>query len=191
MKHMDKKARILVAVMFVVTVLLSWLVRFKIPYQESFAGCWTLGDVGVYISAALLGGPWAALVSAVASALSDILAGQAIYAIGSFLIKGLMALLFAWYIRRGHTLLHIVKGIGICGGVMTLFYFLYDLIILGNYPIAAIGLPINILQVMASGIITVPVLFLMGGKSYRQGDGFSTGTSHGFYSAKPPKRQLK
>lgn len=190
MKHMEKKTQILIVVMFVVTLLLSWLVRFKIPYQESFAGYWTLGDVGVYISAALLGGPWAALISAVAFGLADIFAGQAIYAIGSLIIKAIMALLFAWYSKRGNTFLHIVKGIGICGGVMTVFYFLYNLIILGNYPAAAIGLPIHILQVIASGVITVPVLFLMGGKSYRQGDGFSAGKNGGF-SSTSARRQLK
>jgi uncharacterized membrane protein len=188
MKKYDNKTLILAAVMFVVILLMTWLLRMDIPYEGKQAGYWTLGDVGIYITAALLGGPWAALCAAVGSALADIIVGQAVYAPASLVVKALMALVFVSHAKRGNSFLHLIKSVAYAGGVMVLGYFLYDLIIRGDYVLAAIGLPFNILQVIASGLIAVPVLFLMGGKTYRQGSGFF-GRKDDF--SKTPKRQLK
>lgn len=173
MNKLDKKKLILIVVLFAITVLLSWLPSFLYPVQDGKpGGYWNLGDVGVYLSAALLGGPWGALIAAVGAALADLIKSQAIYAPATLVIKAAMALLFGWHVRQGTTILHIAKSVGYCGLLMTLGYFLYDLILRGSYQIAAIGLPLNLLQVIASGLVAVPVLFLIGGKSYRQGNGF-------------------
>jgi|GEM_PF-257303 len=187
MKKIDNKTLVLCAVMLAVILLLTWLLRFDIPYQGKDAGYWTLGDVGVYIAAALLGGPLAAIPAAVGSALADIIAGQAIYAPASLFIKAGMALLFASYLKKGRTVMHLIKAVAMAGIILVLGYFFYDLIFRGDYVMAAIGIPFNILQLIASGLIAVPVLYLMGGETYRRGNGFSTWED---FSPKP-KRQLK
>ena len=188
MRRTDDKTLILAGVMFVVILLLTWLLRVDIHYQGKLGGYWTLGDVGIYVAAVLLGGPWAALCAAAGSALADIIVGQAIYAPASIIIKALMPIVFLSHAQRGHSVLHLIKSIGIAGGVMVLGYFLYDLVIRGDYVLAAIGLPFNILQVIASGLIALPVLFLMGGKTYRQGGGFAL---HKDDFPTTPKRQSK
>lgn len=173
MKKLDTRKLVMILVMFVITLLLSWLPAITYPMQGTQpGGYWNLGDVGLYLSAALLGGPWGAIIAALGAAIADLIRAQAIYAPATLVIKALMALLFAWYIKQGSTVLHLIKGVGYCGGLMTLLYFLYDLILRGNYQIAAIGLPLNLLQVIASGIITAPLLFLLGGRDYREGNGF-------------------
>jgi uncharacterized membrane protein len=159
MKKYDNKTLILAAVMFVVILLMTWLLRMDIPYEGKQAGYWTLGDVGIYITAALLGGPWAALCAAVGSALADIIVGQAVYAPASLVVKALWRLCSYRTQSAGTHFLHLIKSVAYAGGVMVLGYFLYDLIIRGDYVLAAIGLPFNILQVIASGLIAVPVLF--------------------------------
>ena len=63
MRRPDNKTLILTGILLVVVVLLTCLLRFDIHHQEKLAGYWTLGDVGVYIAAALLPGPWAALAA--------------------------------------------------------------------------------------------------------------------------------
>ncbi len=172
-KKVETKKLILIIVLFVVTLLFTWLLRFDYHSPDQLAGYWTLGDVGVYLSAALLGGPWGALVAAAASGLADIIVGQAIYAPASVVIKAVMAFMFAWYVKRGNTWLHLAKGVGYTGAWMVFGYFIYDVVIRGNYAIASYGLFLNILQVIASAVVAVPVLFLIGGKSYRHGEGFA------------------
>lgn len=187
MSRPDNKTLILTGILLVVVVLLTCLLRFDIHHQETLAGYWTLGDIGVYLAAALLPGPWAALAAGVGSALADIFVGQAIYAPASLIIKAGMAFLLFSRLGRGHTFLDLVKSVSVAGAIMIGGYFFYDLIIRGDYVLAAISLPFNILQLIGSGLITVPVLFLMGGKNYRQGGGF--GSRDDFYT--PTKRQLK
>ncbi len=186
MRKPDTKTWILLAVMCVVTALLTWLVRFDIHVDNHpVAGYWTMGDVGVYVSAALLGGPLGAIVAGVASALGDLLAGQAIYMPASLILKAAMAFLMARFLTKGRDFASLCKAVGICGLIMVLGYFLYDLVLRGDYAIAALGLPINLLQVIASAVITVPVLKLIQGKTYEQADPFTAA------SANTKKRQLK
>lgn len=186
MKKIATRTWILAGILFVVTTLVTWLLRVDITIAEETAGYWTIGDAAVYASAALLGGPLGALASALGSALADILAGQAIYAPASFVIKGLMALLTCFLLKRGESRdwLYLVKIVGIAGGMMTLLYFLYDLVLRGNYTMAALGLPFNLLQLIAGGVLGVPVLKFLRRPSYEKAPATMPGDEI-------PKRQLK
>lgn len=179
MRQVDKKTWILTGIMFVVVFLLTWLLRVDIPYGETAkaAGYWTLGDVGIYVAVMLLGGPLGALASGLGACLADIVAGHASYAIATLIIKAVMALLIGWHLKRGTSLIHRVKTVCLAGGMMTLLYFLYDLVVRGNYLVAAIGLPFNVLQAIACGIIAVLVLFLTRGKSYHRDDSLASSQS--------------
>ncbi|HOF94530.1 MAG TPA: ECF transporter S component [Clostridia bacterium] len=175
MKNIETKTLILALVMLVVVVLMSALLRIDIKYQEQVSGYWTLGDVGVYLSAVLIGGPLGALVSGLGSALSDIFVGQAIYAPASLVIKAVMAFVFSLYIKkRERAVITLIKGLCLCGGIMVAGYFVYDLLIRGNYVLAAIGLPFNLLQLIGAGLVSLPVLLLAGGKTYAKEDASST-----------------
>ncbi len=175
MKNLSTKTLVLALVMLVVVVLMSALLRIDVHYQEKVSGYWTLGDVAVYLSAALLGGPLGALVSGLGSALSDIFVGQAIYAPASLVIKAVMALVFAFYIsKRERGVLMLIKGLSISGGIMVAGYFVYDLVIRGNYVLAAIGLPFKLLQLIGAGLVSIPVLLLAGGKTYAKEEESST-----------------
>jgi uncharacterized membrane protein len=171
MKTIDKKTWILAAVMFVVIVLLTWLVRIDIPHDRTAnAGFWTIADACVYVAAVLLGGPLSALCAAVGSLLGDWFAGFSNYMLASFLIKGAMALFTTWYYKRGDGFAHSVKTFGIAGGGMIAAYFIVDLLFMGGYYRAAVMLPINILQAAAGCLVAALVLFFVHGKSYQQKD---------------------
>lgn len=189
MNRISTKKIILIVIMFVITLVLTWLVRVDIHNQDQLAGYFNLGDAGIYISVALLGGPWGALIAAVASALADIFVGQIVYAPASIVIKAAMAFLFAALLKRGSNIVALTKNILVSSIVMVLGYFVFDLVIRGSYALAAIGLPINILQAFASAIIAVPVLFLVGGKSYSRGEGFTK--SKDSFSSSSGTRRLK
>lgn len=177
MKKIDRKTWILAIVMFVVIVLLTWLISIDMPATtkiengvevKTSAGYWTLGDAGVLVAAVLLGGPLGALVSGLGSMFGDLLAGYPSYMLATLIIKGAMAFFVAWYYKRGTSLAHRIKTFGIAGAWMVAAYFLYDTLIRGDYIRAAIGLPFNILQAIACGLLAILVLILTGGKSYRQ-----------------------
>ena len=129
-----------------VVVILTIVTYFPIP---GVAGAYiNLGDVGVYLSASLLGSPWGALTAAVGSGLADLLLGSAMYAGPTFLIKGGMALLASLLISRWKKTLPAL----LCAGLlMPAGYFLFETFLYGAQTAAA-SLPLNGIQ-YAVGIL--------------------------------------
>jgi hypothetical protein len=51
---------------------------------------------------------------------------------------------------------------------MVIGYFLFDLVFMGNYEVAALSLPFNALQAIVNGLISIPVLKIICRKSYNE-----------------------
>lgn len=84
------------------------------------------GDAAVYASAYVLG-PWGgALVSALGSALADVLHGAVIYAPVTLVIKGLMALICGLLLKRMKRLPPVFAGL-----IMPVGYFAFEIILYG------------------------------------------------------------
>lgn len=118
----------------------------KIP---TTLGYMNAGDAVVLLGAFLLGPGWGALAAGLGSALADLLAGYALYAPGTLVIKALMALLAGLLLRRmgGKKPLMASVLAGVAAElVMIAGYFVYECFVLG-YGLAALGsIPTNCLQ---------------------------------------------
>lgn len=175
-KKTDTKTYILSGVMLVVVLLLTWLARIDLNILRDGApsGAYaSLGDVGLYIALLLLPTPWAALAAALGAALADLIAGSAIYAPATLIIKAGMAFLAHLFLKKSSgTWVDCAKAVGFSSLAMIVLYFVYDLLILGDYNVAALSLPFNVLQAVACAVVAVPVLKLFFGKSYQQDASF-------------------
>lgn len=135
-------------------VLLTTLVSIPMPGGLGYIN---LGDAGVLIAGALLGGGWGALCAGVASALSDVLLGWGVYAPATFLIKGAVALiagfLFAKTEKRVRYLFFYLAAL-----VVPIGYFLYETILYG-YAAAIPNVLFNAIQCVigaaVANVITV------------------------------------
>ena len=110
-------------------------------------GYMNLGDTVVLLGAYLLGPWWGAAAGGIGSMLADLMAGYALYAPATLLIKGVMAFLAALLYR------FLGKKSGaviLCGvlaeSIMVVGYWLYDGLLLGSLAGAAVGLPSNLMQ---------------------------------------------
>lgn len=188
LRQTDNKTLITAGIMAVVIVLFTALLRvdLNILRNGQHAGAYlSLGDVGLYVAILLLGGPWAALCAAVGSALGALFIGSAVYAPANLIFKPLMVFTAVALLKRDSTWMGVFKAVGLASAVMILGGFLYDLVILASYEVAALRLPYNLIEAVVCALISIPVLKLLGGKSYSQtGD---TMTS----SSTTTKRQLK
>lgn len=107
------------------------------------------GDAVVLLGAFILGPGWGALAAGLGSGLADLLAGYAIYAPGTVVIKALSALLAGALLNR--LALRKPNPAAVLSGAaaelwMALGYFLYEDFLLG-YGAAALGnVPFNLLQ---------------------------------------------
>lgn len=134
-------------------LLMTMVLMVPIPH---LAGAYVnLGDVGVYLAAFLLGGPIGAVCAGVGSALADVLLGSVHYAIPTFLIKGLMALLAALFLKRFPQRRFL--ALLLAGLVMPVGYFLFEALLYG--PVAALaGVPANLMQYAACVALGLPVI---------------------------------
>jgi uncharacterized membrane protein len=151
MKGNTKKltmSAITAALIFVVT----WSVR--IPVPATAGGYVNFGDVIIYISAYLLGGPAAGAAAAVGSALADTAGGAAAYIPATFFIKGFMGLLAGLLTAKKKNFLSYAIASTASGAMMIVGYGLYELILFG-FPYAAAAFPFNLIQWAGSLMITL------------------------------------
>jgi len=107
------------------------------------------GDSMVLLGAFLLGPAWGAIAAGLGSALADVILGYAVYAPGTLVIKGAMALLSGFLLRKlgGSRPVAAAFLASLSGAVlMVLGYFLYSSVLLGYGWGALADVPGNCVQ---------------------------------------------
>ena len=141
----DKKIRKLVisALMAALVCVATMVVRIPTPTH----GYVNLGDCFVLLSGWLLGPWWGGAAAGIGSMLTDLFAGYTSFAPGTFLIKGLMAVMayFLYTAMKKSSAGAIVSGVAaelwMAGG-----YFVYEALALQYGIGAAVGIPSNLVQ---------------------------------------------
>lgn len=144
MKH-DSLVRLILAALFAaLSCVATMLVQIPIPATGGYVN---LGDGVVLLGAFLLGAVPGFCAGALGSMLADILLGYAVYAPGTFAIKGLTALTAAFIYRAGRRTLTAPVLAAVAGeAVMVLGYFAYESLALGYGLAAAASVPANAVQ---------------------------------------------
>ncbi len=141
------RASMFAAVIFVVTALI------KIPVPKGYIN---LGDAVILISAWILPPWYSFLAASVGSFLSDIVLGYTIYAPVTFLIKGLMALIFYSLYKRlslkNNNILPFLLGGIVSEFFMVSGYLIFESFLYGFIP-SLINTPINLIQGSVSLIV--------------------------------------
>lgn len=178
----DKKTLIIMAAACVLAVLFTCIVGFSgnitrekavenengvVTMTEVDSGAFFhLGDWVMIVATSLIGGPCAAIAAALAALLSDLIMGSYVYIIPSMIIKGCLCLFVGALLKNGQSWVALIKAVAYAGVLMICGYFLFDLVIMGDYKVAALSLPLNLLQVAANGIIATVILKLTTDFSY-------------------------
>ena len=148
----DKKNRKLVisALMAALVCLATMVIRIPTPTN----GYVNLGDCFVLLSGWLLGPWWGGAAAGIGSMLTDLFAGYTSYAPGTFLIKGLDALVASLIFRAmGRTSAAAVVS-GVVGElIMVGGYFVYEALPLQYGIGAAVGIPSNLVQALVGLVI--------------------------------------
>ncbi|MGI6090118.1 MAG: ECF transporter S component [Saccharofermentanales bacterium] len=130
------------------TTVATLLVQIPTPSR----GFLNMGDVVVLVSAWVLGPVYGSAAAGIGSMLADLIAGYTMFAPGTLIIKGLVALIAATLFSAlkfkgsgGRILARIISGT-VGELFMVLGYFIYEAIILGMGPGALAGVPGNLGQ---------------------------------------------
>ncbi len=143
------RASMFAAVIFVVTALI------KIPVPKGYIN---LGDAVILISAWSLPPLYSFLAAAVGSFLSDMVLGYALYAPVTFLIKGLMALIFYFLYKRLSLKFKNIFPFFLGGIIAEIFmicgYLLFESFLYGFIP-SLINTPVNLIQGSVSLVVGI------------------------------------
>ena len=126
-----------------------------IPVGNGYIHC---GDAVIFLAAAVLPMPYAVGASAIGGMMADVLSGYPMYALPTFIIKGLLALTFA-LIGGGRKLnLRRIMGLIACGIVSVTGYWITAVILYGGWLAQFIEtVPGNLVQAAGSGIVYAAV----------------------------------
>ncbi len=128
----------------------------KIP--SPLKGYLNLGDCVVLLCGFMLSPLYAFLAAGVGSALADIFSGYASYALATFVIKGIMALIafygFMLLRKKGTALISRVVSAVLAEIVMVLGYFVFEGFMYGFIE-SAVNIPANVVQGVAGLILGV------------------------------------
>ena len=136
---------ILSALVFVITAYLH------IPTYNGYVHC---GDGLIFLAACVLPMPYSIIVGALGAMLADLLTGFAIWAPGSMIIKGLLALLFTCKSNKILTKRNLVMLLP-AALISTAGYYLYEALITGSFIASLSGIPGSIIQAVASSILFI------------------------------------
>ncbi len=130
-----------------------------IPVTNGYIHC---GDAVIYLSAALLPTHYAVGASAVGGMLADIIAGYPVYALPTFLIKGLLAACFS--LTGGSRLLcgRRFAAMALCTVISVAGYWLTAVLLYGGWQAQlAATVPGNLVQAAASAGIYTAAAFAL------------------------------
>ncbi len=155
---MSTKKLVYLGIFAALVLVSTWMIKIPIP-----TGYIHLGDAMVYLSGALLG-PIGALAAGLGSLLADIMAGYASYALPTFVIKSLDALMVAVIFKglakkSDSGQVELVKLVGamlVGGAVMVSGYFAYELFVAPEY--AFVNIPFNVIQA-SSGVVIAALVY--------------------------------
>ena len=157
--------RLVVAALFTALTCIATL-AIRIP-ALSTGGYINLGDSIVLAAAWILSPAYGVLSAALGSMLADLIAGYAMFAPATFVIKGCMALVGGLVFRA---LLHIMPrkifvrclvSAVIAEAIMVFGYCGFEWVVLGLGPAAIAGMPGNLIQALGGGSAAIAVYLLM------------------------------
>ena len=155
---MERKNKIfdmvMTALIMGLVVLATSTFRIPVPMTQGYVH---LGDTMIFLGVLVLGRRNGCIAAGIGSALADVLAGYAIYAPWTLLIKGLMAFVMATFIAKAKGPFRTVIGMVLAGLVMVAGYCIVDGVLAGNMAAGMIGVPANIGQ-FAVGMVLANVL---------------------------------
>ena len=150
MEH-NKIFKLVMSAMFASLVCVATMV-IKVPTPTN--GYVNLGDAIVLLSGWLLGPVYGVLAAAIGSCLADVFAGYPTYAVATFVIKGLVALLAFVIYKKKSLVLAIISAI-VAELVMVLSYFVFEWLFMGYGIGAAVGIPGNLVQGAVGSVLAL------------------------------------
>ena len=151
---MKTKKLVLTSLMAAIICIATMIIKIPIPVTGGYVN---FGDGIIILSGIILGPLYGGIASAIGSALADLISGYFIYALPTFIIKGLMAVAVGYLFKKSN-----IKNLIFCGLVaeiiMVAGYFIAEAVFMG-FGLGALGAVLGNCTQGFAGIVVSIVLF--------------------------------
>ena len=145
-------------IMAALVAVATYAVQVPIPATKGYLN---FGDIMIFVSALTFGPLVGSFAGGVGSALSDVAGGYAsTYAPFTLIIKGAEGIIVGLIAKRGSKKRSIL-AVAVAGVEMVSGYFLAEFFGLSLGWAAATEVPFNILQIVAGGVIGIPIAVIL------------------------------
>lgn len=160
MKKTDLKKITLTAIFAALIAVMTAFIKVPTGINEGYLH---FGDSMIYLAGCLLG-PYGIIAAALGGALADVLAGAAVWAIPTAIIKACNSVPFiiatAMYVKHkgSHKIIHLwTLLMTVVSGLITVFGYLIAEGLMYSFPSALTSVPFSIIQATGSAIIFILV----------------------------------
>lgn len=153
----DVKSITVCAMCIALTYVATAFINIRLPIQAN-GGLIHLGNVALFISAALFGRKTGAIAGAVGMGLFDLLSGWVAWAPFTFVIVGLMGYVVGLIAENKSKLGWLILAFGLALIIKLGGYYLAEGILYGNWIAPATSIPGNIVQVVTGAVIALPII---------------------------------
>jgi energy-coupling factor transport system substrate-specific component len=158
----DNEIRRIVLMGVMIALVAVFTLAIRVPFAPT-RGYFNFSDVAVFL-AGFAFGPWIGLVAGgVGTAMADLIGGYTLYAPLTFLAHGLEGLLAGAIAGRHQRVWRMALGWAAGATVMLAVYFLGEAFVfgMGIGPAATEAVTVNLPQVTAGGIVSVPLVLAL------------------------------
>lgn len=157
--HMSAIQEMVVTAVFIaLTFVVTTYINVRIPFIPANGGLVHLGNVPVFVAAAIFGKRSGALTGAIGLGLFDLLNGWVAWAPYTFVICGVIGLAYGWIAKEHTGFGYQVLAVFAAVMIKVAGYYVAEGLIYGNWIAPAASIPGNIVQITVAGVIAVPLV---------------------------------
>lgn len=157
MKPGNIREMTLTAMFTALTLAATMFVNIRLPIAAN-GGLVHLGNVPLFVAAAVLGRRPAALSGAVGMALFDLISGWAVWAPGTFIIVGCMGLAAGAIMGRLRGAGGYVLAAAAALAIKIVGYYIFEWMLYGNFLAPLASIPGNVVQVSMGVLVAAPIV---------------------------------
>ncbi len=158
----EKIVNMVITAMFIaLTFVVTGYINIRIPFLAANGGLIHLGNIPLFVAAALYGRKTGAMAGAFGMALFDVTSGWVSWAPFTFVICGLIGYVFGLITEKKKTKGALVLAVFAAAVVKVVGYYIAEIILYSNFVAPLASIPGNLVQIGVAGIVVVPVIMVL------------------------------
>lgn len=165
----DIMSMVMAALFIALTFVITGYINIRIPFLAANGGLIHLGNIPLFVAAAIYGKKIGALAGAFGMGLFDLTSGWVAWAPFTFVICGLIGWGYGAITEKHTSKAFLIVAVFAAAVIKVAGYYVAEIVIYGNWIAPAASIPGNLVQIGVAGAIAVPLILILQKVLNRQG----------------------